>query len=174
MSHRKQQEFMQAYKPIHERFERFCRVRVYGEMEHEDLLNETLLVAFKKWDTLKNKTALFSFLCGTAIKLLSNSKRKKKPETGIGGLNSIESEGAQPDSLIEVSMLYEALSKLPIEQKESLILFEINGFAIKEIAKLQDVSESAVKQRLRRGRIHLKKLLSEQNITHSINETAYE
>ena len=53
---KKQEKFLQLYEPIHDRFERFCRARVYGkscEMEYSDLINETLLVAFEKTDTLK-------------------------------------------------------------------------------------------------------------------------
>ena len=44
--------------------------------------------------------------------------------------------------------------------KESIVLFEITGFSIKEIVKIQDNSVSSVKQRLRRGRERLKQILT--------------
>ena len=52
-------------------------------------------------------------------------------------------------------MLYKALNTLPTNQKEALILFEISGFSIKEVCEIQKSSESAVKQRLKRGRVAL-------------------
>jgi RNA polymerase sigma-70 factor (ECF subfamily) len=49
---------------------------------------------------------------------------------------------------------------LPIEQREALILFEIIGFSIKEIAGFQQKSEEAIRQQLSRGRKKLLSLLS--------------
>ena len=79
MSNKKQVRFMQLYEPIHDRFERFCRARVYGEMDHGDLMNETLLRAFDKFDTLKSDDAFLSFLFGIAIRVLANDHRKDEP-----------------------------------------------------------------------------------------------
>jgi DNA-directed RNA polymerase specialized sigma24 family protein len=56
--------------------------------------------------------------------------------------------------------LYEALAQLPHEQRESIILFEISGFSIQEITVIQNASESAVKQRLKRGREKLMEILT--------------
>ena len=74
----------------------------------------------------------------------------------------------QNDPLIsdfEYDQLYKALEKLPELQREALILFEISGFSIKEIAGIQSSSEDAVKQRLSRGRKELLELLSEKSNT---------
>lgn len=157
---KKQAEFMRLYEPVHERFERFCRARVYGEMDHGDLINETLLVAFKKFESLQSEASFLSFLFGTAIRILANSKRKRKALASTPYLeqnSTVSSDRA--DQLIEVRLLHETLALLPVEQRESIILFELSGFSIKEIAQLHDVGESAVKQRLRRGRLKLAELL---------------
>lgn len=58
----KQNHFLKLYEPVHDRFERFCIARVFGDMEYTDLMNETLLVAFQKIDNLKSEQALLSFL----------------------------------------------------------------------------------------------------------------
>ena len=63
MIKRKQKKFLKYYEPIHDRFERFCRALVYGEMEGSDLMNETLLVAFEKFDKVNSEESFFSFLC---------------------------------------------------------------------------------------------------------------
>ena len=106
MQQQKQERFLKLYKGVHDRFERFCRARACGDMPYEDLMNESLLIAFQKIDQLEK----------------------------------------------ESSFLHKALTFLPEAQREALILFEITGFSVKEIAELQDSSEAAVKQRLSRGR----------------------
>jgi DNA-directed RNA polymerase specialized sigma24 family protein len=49
-----------------------------------------------------------------------------------------------------------ALAELPAEQRESIVLFEIEGWQVEEIAELHGVSMSAVKSRLARGRARLR------------------
>ncbi len=51
-----------------------------------------------------------------------------------------------------------ALAKLSAEQREAVVLFELEGFSIEEIAALQRVSASAVKSRLARGRVRLRRV----------------
>ncbi|MDC3220364.1 hypothetical protein OAT71_00980 [Flavobacteriales bacterium] len=78
MIKRKQKKFLKYLEPIHDRFERFCRARVYGEMEGSDLMNETLLVAFEKFDKVNSEDSFFSFLCGIAVRILSNDNKRQK------------------------------------------------------------------------------------------------
>lgn len=158
----KQSEFLALYEPVHERFERFCRARVYGDMDFKDLMNETLLKAYQKFDELRSKAAFLSFLFSISVRILANNKRKRKEDSD----QFEQQEGlvfdlnASTDSSADVYFLHQALAQLSDEQRESIILFEISGFSIKEIAKIQETSESSVKQRLRRGRIRLKEILT--------------
>lgn len=160
---------MKLYKPVHPDFERFCRARVYGELEYGDLMNETLLVAFKNFSSLKEEKTFLSFLIGIAVRILSNAHRKRHTvaveDYHIATVKSIESA---TDSRAEAGQLHKALAELPADQRESLILFELSGFTIKEICEIQESGESAVKQRLRRGRMALRKLL-----TDSVAEETY-
>ena len=80
MSNKKKKEFMSLYKPIHARFERFCKARVYGEMDFKDLMQETVVVAFEKFEGIQNKDAFLHFLFGISIRVLSNSGKKIKEE----------------------------------------------------------------------------------------------
>ena len=130
-------------------------------MEYSDLMNDTLLVAYSKFDSIKNKTSLLSYLCGVSIKLLANSNRKLKPKLGLDSKQIVTVDSnANTDKDIKVVLLYEAMSYLPEIQRECLILFEITGFSIKEIMEIQKSSESAIKQRLRRGRQRLTEILT--------------
>jgi RNA polymerase sigma factor (sigma-70 family) len=62
-----------------------------------------------------------------------------------------------------VHFLHVALAQLVEEQREAIILFEIAGFSIKEIVEIQAVSQSAVKQRLKRGREKLVEILTHES-----------
>jgi RNA polymerase sigma-70 factor (ECF subfamily) len=162
MSKSKQIAFLKLYEPIHANFERFCRARVYGNMDYKDLINETLLIAFKKFDTLKEDKAFLSFLFTICIRILANNNKKKKEiltSEGPQVFNDIIGD-SDTEKDLNVSLLHEALALLPETQKESLILFEISGFSIKEISKMHNTSESSVKQRLRRGRQKLVEILN--------------
>lgn len=165
-----QEHFLKLYKPIHDRFERFCRARVYGSMEYEDLMNDTLLIAYQKMKTLKSEAAFFSFLVGISIRVLANHHKKKK-EDSLGEFDhlTINDVNANSSRDAEISMLYKALSLLPDVQRECIILFEISGFSIKEIMEIQQAKESAIKQRLKRARASLKEILSHNLTTKEVN-----
>lgn len=157
----KQHRFLSLYEPIHDRFERFCRARVYGEMDYNDLMNETLIVAYTKFDSLKSPEAFLSFLFGISVRLLANSHRKNKARRFTDSEEILSVEGTEQTEIdAEIHLLHQALAELQSDQRECLILFEISGFSIREIAEIQSVSEDAVKQRLRRGRISLTKILT--------------
>ena len=158
----KQEAFLKLYEPVHERFERFCRARVYQEMDFRDLMNDSLLVAYEKFDTLRSPEAFLSFLFSICVRVLGNYHQKKRENRIPEGSTYLEAhdKSADPQSHADVHYLYEALSRLPDEQRESFLLFEISGFSIREIMAIQDASESAVKQRLKRGREKLMEILT--------------
>lgn len=57
----KQERFMQVYEPVHERFERYCKTRTFGGEQFKDVMHDTLLIAFEKFETLKTKEAFLHF-----------------------------------------------------------------------------------------------------------------
>ena len=161
MSIRKKQEFMTLYKPVHAQFERFCKARAYGEMEFLDLMQDTVVVAFEKFDQVQNAAQFLYFLFGISTRILANANRKRREEKWQDQESSGISIHPSVEKQLEVEDLYKALAKLPESQREALILFEISGFSIREIAGIQESSEDAVKQRLSRGRKDLTQLLNE-------------
>ncbi|MFM7153312.1 MAG: RNA polymerase sigma factor [Bacteroidota bacterium] len=165
MTDDRRKTFMSLYEPVHARFERFCQARAYGQTDWKDLMQDVVIVAFNRLEELKNPAAFLSFLCGIAIRLLSNQNRKKREdylahhERLINSLSCSDDDG---HALMNRDLLYTALSRLPEQQRETIILFELSGFSIREIAEMQSSGESAVKQRLLRGRqqlmVHLQSL----------------
>jgi RNA polymerase sigma-70 factor (ECF subfamily) len=164
VTEQKKTEFMRLYEPIHAKFEKFCRARVYGELEYKDLMQETILVAFRKFEDIHEPKAFLYYLFGTAIRILANNKRKKKTVSWSkhSEVYAFKADSNLTDQKIEVEHLYTALSMIPEVYREAIILFEIVGFSIKEIASLQNSGESAVKQRLARGRQQLTSILTKR------------
>jgi RNA polymerase sigma-70 factor (ECF subfamily) len=154
----KQERFMQVYAPVHDRLQRYCKTRTYGKFHIEDLMQDTLLIAFDKFESLKSKDAFLHFLFGTAARLLANHQKKKKPEyvdNFSDKFEYIKSNEIDIEKQLEIDFLYEQLEKLDSVTRECIILFEVSGFSIKEIMVILNLGESAVKQRLSRGRKQL-------------------
>lgn len=158
----KQERFMQLYAAVHERFERYCKTRAYGEFDFQDIMHDTLVVAFEKFDELKSKEAFLHYLFGIATRTLANQRKKKRPRyvENLGGkYEHVHDENHSVEKQIEINDLYTCLKKMNQVTSECIILFEISGFSIKEIMEIQHLSESAVKQRLSRGRKELVSLM---------------
>jgi RNA polymerase sigma-70 factor (ECF subfamily) len=170
MIQEKEKLFMQWYEPLHDRFTRFCRSRTYGDMPYQDLMQETILICFKKMDTI-DKESFLGFMFGTAIRVLANHHRKKKhtqlPESFEIAATDHYTNAA--DHASELEWLHESLRQLPTEQREAIILFEISGFSTAEVAKIQRVSEAAVRQRLSRGRAALLTILEKRSSSQPNN-----
>ncbi|MDX2360594.1 MAG: sigma-70 family RNA polymerase sigma factor [Crocinitomicaceae bacterium] len=161
MKSNKEEKFMALYTPVHENFERFCKARVYGDIDFKDLMHDTIVIAYEKFDKLEDPKAFLHFLFGICIRVLANTNKKKRllHLKDDAKLMQVEDHSTRADRNEDVDVLYKALSKLPEEQREALVLFEISGFSIAEIAELQKAGVSAVKQRLSRGRQALLQLL---------------
>ncbi|MGB0840018.1 MAG: RNA polymerase sigma factor [Chitinophagales bacterium] len=159
------QAFLQKYQKIHERFTRYCSSRCYGLMETEDLVNETVLRVLQEFKKIKNKDRLLHFMIGVANNIIKNKLRRNKFRGTCKqqAFERLESKFANPEIALDVHLLYKALSLLPEQQKEAILLFEINGFSMKEISEIQQASLSATKTRISRGRQKLKVLLNENH-----------
>ncbi|MDC0257248.1 RNA polymerase sigma factor [Crocinitomicaceae bacterium] len=169
MSTSKKAAFMDLYTPVHDRFERFCRARVYGDTDFKDLMHDSIVIAFEKFDKLEDPKAFLHFLFGISIRVLANTNRKQRLIHMSDEAQRIPDESFRADRNEDVHLLYQALAKLPDQQREALVLFEISDFSIAEIADLQASGISAVKQRFARGRKALLALLQEKELHPSKN-----
>ncbi len=160
----KKKQFMELYEPVHGNFERFCKARSYGVCDFNDLMHDTLVIAYERFDALNNRTAFLSFLFGITNKVHANFRRKNKPLSfsDLKGLEQTQDQSFSIDRKFQEDALYEALNTLSEDYRNCIILFEIAGFSLKETAAIQECTEDAVKQRLSRGRKKLKDVLSEK------------
>jgi RNA polymerase sigma factor (sigma-70 family) len=171
MTEQQKEDFMALYTPVHAQFERFCRARAYGEMHYQDLMQEAVLIACRQFSALRAPGALLSFLCGTAVRVLANHRRKKKTLSIAAHEDAIANLAVSSDweRASDAADLYAALALLPDAQREALELYEITGLSVQEISVIQRASPSAIRQRLVRGRQQLLHILSEK--TKSANHS---
>ena len=74
----------------------------------------------------------------------------------------LSAQGVSPEAVLDIQLLYRTMDKLPVKQRDALVLFEISGFSMKEIAEIQGSTEGAVKTKISRGRQKLKDMLREK------------
>ncbi len=159
-------EFLSWYEAIHPAFVRYCRSRAYGRMEAEDLVQEAVLATLEAFYRIEKKEKLLSFMIGVANNILKNQYRRSRfqAEWEEKVLEQMESRIGDPELALDIHFLHQAIDQLPERQKEALLLFEIAGFSIWELAEIQESTESAVKTRLSRARKALQGLLDEEKI----------
>lgn len=164
-------EFLTWYEAVHEPFVRYCSSRSYGIMETEDLVQETILATLQAFSSIRKKEKLLSFMIGTVNNIMKNKWRRKKFKAQWNEelLEKLESQTPSPEVALDIHYLLKAMDQLPDQQKEALLLFEVSGFSIKEVAKIQDSSVAAVKTRLHRSRQKLRELLTEKGSETSVS-----
>ena len=67
-----------------------------------------------------------------------------------------------PEDATDVQLVRDAIAQLPDAERIPLILAELEGWPLADIAAELDLGLSAVKMRVKRGRDHLKTLLQER------------
>ncbi len=164
MTQAEKDEFLAAYQDVHAPLMRFCMVKSRGIMDAKDLANDVLLIGLENYSKLTEKKALLSYLFTTANRICLNKLRRRKFEGTFNekNVNKLADPSSDASEKVDVSFLYEALDQLPELHKEAVILFEISDLPIKEIMAIQNSGESAVKQRIKRGKEKLAALLGEK------------
>lgn len=164
MTAENQQDFLTRYQPLHERFTRYCSSNAYGLMETKDLVQDTILATLQHYDRIKDKDKLLPYMIGIANNMVRNLLRRQKFKAAYDEKTALrlESKFGSPEVAMDVHYLYKALNQLSLKEKEAVILFEVNGFSIREISEIQHSSEGAIKTRLSRARQKLKELLNDE------------
>lgn len=160
----KQQAFLAAYKSCQPAFTRYCSALAYGKMDTEDLMQDVLVTAYKHFDTIKNKEQLLHYMIRAARNRSVSHWRKAKFKAELleEHQQQLRDYGATPEVLLDVELLHQAINRLPEKQKNALLLFEISGFSMKEIAEMQRTSIGAVKVKISRGRKKLRDMMSDK------------
>jgi len=162
--------FLNWYEPIHNRFIRYCSSVSYGILETEDLAQEAIMATLQNYHRISDKNKLRNYMIGIVRNVVNNQRRRNKFHANWEEdlLNKLKSATQNAEVAVDIQFLLNAMDKLPAKQKEAVLLFEVSGFSMKEISRIQDSSLTATKTRISRGRKQLKELSSEDTSKASL------
>lgn len=144
---------------------------LYSDQDCADAIQDTIVKAFSKIDTLKNdkyaRTWLVRILINECYSILRKSSKlvslEEMNDKGESG-SSMKTCGAadkEAEKRADYAELYRAVNSLKEELRLPVILYYIEDFNIREIAQILDITEGAVQKRLARARGKLRMNLQE-------------
>jgi RNA polymerase sigma factor (sigma-70 family) len=140
---------------------RFSNARVC-----EDIVAETFLVAWRRWEERPPKERELQWLYSIALRVLSNQRRSRDRRERLFTRLSFERapdvEDSETDPIVKLSVRT-ALSQLRNSDQELLEFVYWERLTYREIAEIVGVSENAVGIRINRAKSHLKILLSSRS-----------
>lgn len=126
--------------------------------EADDITQEALVKAYLASVGYQDKGKFRSWLFKIAQNSFLNHKASQRKFESIDEARTIVGN-SDADAGYAHQDLYLALSTLPPKERAAIVLFYLNDHSIKEISKITDTSEDAVKKQLSRGRDKLKQRL---------------
>lgn len=151
------QRLRRLLEPIHDRATGFARSVCRSREDGDDLFQEALVRALDKLATLRDDAAFKPWLYRIIINLHRNRTRRAfwKRLIPLAGTEAGD-DRTHDETLGSVERARLALAQLPADMREAIVLHDIEGWSVGEIADLEGVSMSAIKSRLSRGRERLR------------------
>jgi RNA polymerase sigma-70 factor, ECF subfamily len=159
--------------PIHDSVRGTARRLARDAADGDDLFQETVLHAYRKLSGLRDPERFRSWFYAVLLSIHRRRSRRSFWRRFLS-LERAMARGFEPagEPGADRSVLHQraervsrALATLPAAQREAVVLFELEGFAVKEIGELQKVSISAVKSRLQRGRDRLRRFYEREGLS---------
>lgn len=121
----------------------------------KDILQDTFVSLWEnkeKVEPSKIKNWLFTVAHNNMLKLFRYNKIRQ---------NSFIEENSSESNLENTQLIDQLLKQLPDRMRQCLMLKDWQGFSIKEIAEILDISEENVKINIFRAKVKLKELKSQ-------------
>lgn len=182
--------FDQLYRDHIDIMYRFA-YRLCGEAEAaKDLVQETFLNAYRAYDRFRGDAQISTWLYAIASHACLRMRRKRKGEpdrelsleefvpTSEGEfVLQIPMEGLSPQEALENKELRQildrAIAKLPRKYRMVLVLRDMEGLSAKEVGGILGLNERAIKSRLHRARLFVRKELSGRGLASDANRRAH-
>ena len=148
-------------------------LRMCGSEEAaKEVLQQTLLTAFKGLREFRGDAALSTWLYQIARSVCMKERRRRvdEPEPGAWGplehpgVRAIPAASGGPEEVAHARQIGEALQAailaLPANQREVIILRDVEGLSAEEAAEVLGIEVPALKSRLHRARMELRRHLT--------------
>ncbi len=147
---------------------RFARA-LTDDSSADDVLQEAMLDAFRGASTYRGECSvrswLFTLARHRAFHLRASSSKREVPDADLLELGLEAGFGANPERLAErverLDTVTVAMSRLAPEEREVLVLRDVEGLSGEEAAAVLGLELTAMKSRLHRARLRLMSALRE-------------
>src|SRR5437773_12545274 len=159
---------------------RVARRMVSSREEAEDLMQETYARAFRSWKSYQPGTNLRAWLLRILTNLNIDRGRRVQRSPDMQPLeegdyflyNKLEEAGETDEERVDRRLSQDdavaALSEVPHDFRDVLVLVDIGDFSYADAAQILDIPIGTVMSRLHRGRRILKKELAERTVGSNV------
>jgi RNA polymerase sigma-70 factor (sigma-E family) len=150
---RERADIENLYRAEAQRFGRVAFLLTGNTEQAQDLVQEAFARMFHRWRSIKDPSALESYLRRTIVNLAQKAWRKRVHEQNYIQSHRSRDEDfvvAHPD-LETKEQLFESLRRLPSRQQAAIVLRYYEDLPEREIAKVLDCPVGTVKSSLARG-----------------------
>lgn len=154
------EQFISQVEATEKAFRRFLVALCCGDAAlADDIAQEAYIKAYLSCDSLSNLDKFNAWIFKIGYNTLIDHRRGERLTEGYENARQMATQD-RADSSFAYQALYDALNKIPLKERTSILLYYMQDYSVKEIAEIQDTTQDAVKQHLSRGRKHLRGLLS--------------
>jgi RNA polymerase sigma-70 factor, ECF subfamily len=149
----------QIWRDYHNQMLGFIRRRVGAADLAEDILQDVFVKAHSRLDTLANTERIQSWLYQIARNTIIDYHRARKNTESLSDEMAHQSENNNDEEWSKLGKcVLPMIERLPQRYREAILLSEIDGLPLKEVAERLNLSLSGTKSRVQRGRERLKRL----------------
>lgn len=129
-----------------------------GESDRLDAVSEAITRAWEKRHALRDEGLFRTWITRILIRECVNIQRRQKRSVPVDALPEAESEPEDE----RIAALREALAQLPQRQRTMTVLHYMEGYDVREVARIMGTTKSAVCAGLSRARARLRTLMGEE------------
>jgi RNA polymerase sigma factor (sigma-70 family) len=143
------------------RIVRACALVTLDRFVAEEVAAEAFARLWSRWGLIRSDDHAGGYVFKTAMRLCAREARRRHTPVGMP-----PASGDTPDQALERHDVEQALSTLPVRQRQVLVLRDWAGFETAEVARLLGMRSSTVRVHLARAREHLRRALSVEEGKH--------
>lgn len=165
MTSMKNDSFWELLEPIHPKAEGFCRRLTGNRDDGADLYHDALYSALRHFGSLADHARFRPWLYRTIINTFKNRFRRNWWGRLVGGIEMVTTEPMVDPTERYLSRLWteKALASLKPGERALMVLFEIEGWPVDELAALYGAPTGTIKARLSRTRQKMRAYLLRQS-----------
>ena len=126
--------------------------------EIEDLAQEVFLILHRKWPALDVSRPFRPYLFGIAFRVVCAHRRRRRREVPCTDLD-VEDHAVGPEQSLQskesARVLMAALDAVPLPRRDVVVMHDLDGFPIVEVAARLSLTRFGVYARHRKGRKEL-------------------